>query len=442
MKNREYQKAEMPQTIDKTGLRDKARIHTNPPRLARKKAFQVGSCHDHQPPRQHSTPTTGPYTLPLVESTQVPPRISTEEHMATTSGRSSDRDVSVSFDVDFSKAASTSRDIIPRRTRQNENTSHAPSGSTGSSRVRPQVLQNTQTKPADVSSKPKTRAVVRDSIRPLGPQHLEYDYSIAYQDFKAAVYEGLGQLGYNPPKGVDRKKRLLAKTEGGACPPVFLGPAVREQLKSIPSVARASKNLDDADHALEEALARGSTWENTPIPPEFCWGHPSLKPVEFMRISSVKEPQEECAKGAGTEYDKGNNKDAKSLKMTLTPSVTNDHVTHSHPSKSLAKQSCECLNSDSHIPMTETRRHFRPSSRPKIATVTRPPHVNAVELVPSPTRNMPTGQISNTVDTLSHPSSPVVSRKRKVEVLPETGTQPLTGREKRRRILPKRFECT
>ena len=140
----------------------------------------------------------------------------------------------------------------------------------------------------------RTRGDTRDSIRPPGPKHLEYDYGLALNEFKAVVYEGLGQLGYIPPKGVDRRRRIEGKQKGEVLPPLQVGLSLdlKAMLKAIPAVASVSVRLDIADRALEEALARGQTWENTPVPPEFCWGHPSLRSVRYMRVSHQDQTKE------------------------------------------------------------------------------------------------------------------------------------------------------
>ena len=130
-----------------------------------------------------------------------------------------------------------------------------------------------------------TRAMAE--ILPLGPQHLEYDYDLAYKNFKATVYEGLGKLGYIPPRGVDRSRRLekcKSKELIESIAPIQLAEGIEEKLYAIPSVSHASTRLNAADSALEEALGRGETWDNTPVPPEFRWGHPSLTAVEYMRF--------------------------------------------------------------------------------------------------------------------------------------------------------------
>ena len=198
------------------------------------------------------------------------------------------------------------------------------------------------------------------------------------------MYEGLGQLGYHPPKGLDRKQRLLAGREGKSLPPVLLRLDVKDRLKAIPSVARASKKLDEADRALEEALAQDQTWENTPVPPEFCWGHPSLKSVEFMR-TCAEGFQVDRAQGSGTEHQEG--------------------------LKSLGTQ------------LSEDKGPEPASTAPTVAT------------------GMPMNHISNTLDTLAHTSTQENPKKRKIAVFPESRSQLSTGRPKRRKKIPKGVEC-
>ncbi|OCB92254.1 hypothetical protein A7U60_g334 [Sanghuangporus baumii] len=98
----------------------------------------------------------------------------------------------------------------------------------------------------------------RFDIRPWGPRHLEYDYNQARKEFQAAAYYALGQYGYEPPKGIGKYK---------APAPEFL-PSM-DDLRRIPDFAKACRKLDYADRALEEALFRGETWENTPIPEKY-----------------------------------------------------------------------------------------------------------------------------------------------------------------------------
>ncbi|EJC99721.1 uncharacterized protein FOMMEDRAFT_160153 [Fomitiporia mediterranea MF3/22] len=98
----------------------------------------------------------------------------------------------------------------------------------------------------------------RFDIRPWGPRHLEYDYSEARKEFQGAAYYALGQYGYVPPRGVTKFK---------APPPEEL-PSMSD-LREVPEFAKACRRLDAADRALEEALGRGETWENTPIPEDY-----------------------------------------------------------------------------------------------------------------------------------------------------------------------------
>ncbi|KAL5492936.1 hypothetical protein ACEPAI_4384 [Sanghuangporus weigelae] len=98
----------------------------------------------------------------------------------------------------------------------------------------------------------------RFDIRPWGPRHLEYDYNQARKEFQAAAYYALGQYGYEPPKGIGKYK---------APSPEYL-PSM-DDLRRIPDFAKACRKLDSADRALEEALSRDETWENTPIPEKY-----------------------------------------------------------------------------------------------------------------------------------------------------------------------------
>ena len=146
-------------------------------------------------------------------------------------------------------------------------------------------------------SKIKRRRGAKVSLRPQGPRHLEYDYHVALEGLKEAVYDGFRQLGCIPPKSVIRQQH---DAKDGGDTPNFeeLTPGIKEKLKAIPTVVRASRKLDEADLALEEALARGETWDNTPVPAEFRWGHPSLEGVEFMRDEVVIENSKKKSKRA------------------------------------------------------------------------------------------------------------------------------------------------
>ncbi|KAI5119666.1 hypothetical protein M0805_007757 [Coniferiporia weirii] len=98
----------------------------------------------------------------------------------------------------------------------------------------------------------------RFDIRPWGPRHLEYDYNEARKEFQGAAYFALGQYGYVPPKGIVKYK----------APPSYALPSMND-LREVPAFRKACRRLDAADRALEEAIARGETWDNTPIPKEY-----------------------------------------------------------------------------------------------------------------------------------------------------------------------------
>ncbi|THH07846.1 hypothetical protein EW145_g3100 [Phellinidium pouzarii] len=146
----------------------------------------------------------------------------------------------------------------------------------------------------------------RFDIRPWGPRHLEYDYNEARKEFQGAAYFALGQYGYVPPRGVVKFK----------APPPYELPSMSD-LRKIPSFQRACRRLDAADRALEEALARGETWENTPIPKEY-----------FQFSLEGLNPNEICTE----RLDNAAAKDRSRSSVTLEEAA--DLIDNSHPERS------------------------------------------------------------------------------------------------------------
>ena len=112
-----------------------------------------------------------------------------------------------------------------------------------------------------VHKRTTTSAPIRRSTRnpeyiPLGPRHLEEEYHDAYQDFRCAVLKAVYSLGFDPKKV--RNGRPVERSTP---------PTVEEITKlRLPSITIAKRRLDKADRRLNEALARGFTWENTKRP--------------------------------------------------------------------------------------------------------------------------------------------------------------------------------
>ena len=112
-----------------------------------------------------------------------------------------------------------------------------------------------------VHKKPVVAAPTRRSTRnpeylPLGPRHLEAEYHDAYQDFRHVVLQAIYSLGFDPKK--TRDGRPVARSTP---------PTVEEVMGlGLPSITIARRRLDEADRRLNEALARGFTWENTKLP--------------------------------------------------------------------------------------------------------------------------------------------------------------------------------
>ncbi|KAL5537180.1 hypothetical protein ACEPAF_1003 [Sanghuangporus sanghuang] len=120
-----------------------------------------------------------------------------------------------------------------------------------------------------------------NSLRPLGPRHLEHDYKIARKKLSAAVAIAVNELfGFSVPV---RNEETEAKRPGKECIPL---------LRQHPLVRRAASAVDEADRLLEEALARGENWASA-IPKELEWNekHPDYE-------WAYNEPEAETEKKA------------------------------------------------------------------------------------------------------------------------------------------------
>ena len=112
-----------------------------------------------------------------------------------------------------------------------------------------------------VRKKTTAPAPIRRSNRnpeylPLGPRHLEEEYHDAHQEFRYVVLNAVYSLGFDPKKV--RDGRPVARS---------VPPTVEEIMKlKLPSITIAKRRLDEADRKLNEALARGFSWENTKRP--------------------------------------------------------------------------------------------------------------------------------------------------------------------------------
>lgn len=105
-------------------------------------------------------------------------------------------------------------------------------------------------------SVPTRRSARNTEFHPLGPRHLEEEYHNAYQDFRHVVLQAVYSLGFDPKKV--RDGRPVARST----------PPTVEEIMSLrlPSITIAKRKLDEADRRLNEALAKGFTWENTKLP--------------------------------------------------------------------------------------------------------------------------------------------------------------------------------
>jgi hypothetical protein len=102
----------------------------------------------------------------------------------------------------------------------------------------------------------RSTRVHRDDYLPLGPRHLELEYHEAWEELRHVTVKAVFDLGY------DSKKVRTGRPVLRAVPPT-----VKDIMQmNIPSVMQARKRVDEADRKLNDALSKGFTWENTPLP--------------------------------------------------------------------------------------------------------------------------------------------------------------------------------
>jgi hypothetical protein len=87
-----------------------------------------------------------------------------------------------------------------------------------------------------------------------GPQHLEHEYSLAYEELRSATIYALYRLGYTNPK------RRSPEDE------VYIPSLAMVLAARFPDVERARRRINEADRKIREALEMGHTWHNTPWP--------------------------------------------------------------------------------------------------------------------------------------------------------------------------------
>lgn len=120
-----------------------------------------------------------------------------------------------------------------------------------------------------------TRGQPEDDLHPEGPRHLEYDVTKARQNYEEAVYAALyDHLGYAPTP-------MHRRSHVGFNPDI--GPEDRAVIKADWRVLKAAKILNETHKQVQDALAKGQTWDNTPIPAEWKWGSEFLQPLEHLR---------------------------------------------------------------------------------------------------------------------------------------------------------------
>lgn len=121
-----------------------------------------------------------------------------------------------------------------------------------------------------------TRGQPEDVLHPEGPRHLEYDVTKARQHYEEAVYAALyDHFGYAPTP-------MHRRSHVGFNP--NLGPEDRAVIKADWRVLKAAKILNETHKQVQDALAKGQTWDNTPIPAEWKWGSGFLQPLEHLRV--------------------------------------------------------------------------------------------------------------------------------------------------------------
>ena len=128
-----------------------------------------------------------------------------------------------------------------------------------------------------VVSAPTRRSTRNPEYLPLGPRHLEAEYHDAYQEFRHVVLQAVYSLGFDPKKIKDRRPVVRSTP-----------PTVKEIMGlGLPSITIAKSRLDEADRRLNEALARGFTWENTKLPQyEVTYGDKG----DIVNVVMVEDP--------------------------------------------------------------------------------------------------------------------------------------------------------
>lgn len=106
------------------------------------------------------------------------------------------------------------------------------------------------------ASKAGIRRSTRKNCLPLGPRHLEWEYHDARAELHEATAQAVFELGYDCSR-IKAGKSVLRETRPS------LGEVMRMR---HPAVMHARRRVDEADKILNDALARGFTWENTPLP--------------------------------------------------------------------------------------------------------------------------------------------------------------------------------
>lgn len=107
-----------------------------------------------------------------------------------------------------------------------------------------------------ITSVRRSNRVNREDHLPLGPRHLELEYHEAWEELRYVTLKAVFDLGY------DWKKIKAGRPVRRTTPPT-----VREIMAmKIPSVMLARRRVDEVDQRLNDALARGFTWDNTPLP--------------------------------------------------------------------------------------------------------------------------------------------------------------------------------
>lgn len=102
-------------------------------------------------------------------------------------------------------------------------------------------------------SRRQTRSTPAQDVA-YGPQHLEHEYSLAYEELRSATIYALYRLGYTNPK------RRSPEDE------VYIPSLAMVLAARFPDVERARRRINEADRKIREALEMGHTWHNTPWP--------------------------------------------------------------------------------------------------------------------------------------------------------------------------------